>query len=99
MLGVASLHFQFEDRMQSAHRVAWIIANGQFDRSLCILHKCDNPVCVRPDHLFLGTVADNNQDKLDKGRMYTGDTRGEKSGNAKMTNAIVLENAGTVSCR
>jgi hypothetical protein len=50
---------------------------------LCVLHRCDNPACVRPDHLFLGTVADNNEDMIGKGRHVS--LRGERHGNAKLT--------------
>ncbi len=51
-----------------AHRVAWELANGPIDGSLWVLHKCDNPPCCNPDHLFLGTAADNNADRHSKGR-------------------------------
>jgi hypothetical protein len=51
-----------------AHRVAYQVAYGPFDPRLHVLHHCDNPTCVRPDHLFLGTQADNNMDRDMKGR-------------------------------
>ena len=54
-----------------AHRVSYIIHNGEFDKKLCVLHRCDNPPCVNPDHLFLGTVNDNNKDRHAKGRTVT----------------------------
>lgn len=50
-----------------AHRVSWYFAHGEHP-TLCVLHHCDNPRCVRPDHLFLGTKADNNRDMCAKGR-------------------------------
>lgn len=50
-----------------AHRVSWLFAHGE-DAALCVLHHCDNRRCVRPDHLFLGTKADNNRDMCAKGR-------------------------------
>lgn len=52
----------------AAHRVAWAIAFGSVPESLCVLHRCDNMACVRAEHLFLGTKADNNRDKAEKGR-------------------------------
>lgn len=54
-------------KRQYAHRVSWILAYGD-PGSLHVLHKCDNPKCVRPDHLFLGTHVDNMKDRDQKGR-------------------------------
>ncbi len=54
-------------RPHSAHRIAWVLAHGDPGRA-CVLHRCDVPACVRHDHLFLGTVADNNRDMWRKGR-------------------------------
>ncbi len=51
-----------------AHRVAWQIANGHIPAGLLILHKCDNPSCVNPDHLYAGTQKDNVRDKLERYR-------------------------------
>lgn len=51
-----------------AHRCSWIYTFGAIPDGLCVLHRCDNPPCVRPDHLFLGTQYDNIKDMISKGR-------------------------------
>jgi hypothetical protein len=59
----------------SAARVSWVIHRGQVPRKLQILHRCDTPLCVNPDHLFLGTPFDNKRDCLSKGRHSFGEHR------------------------
>lgn len=68
-----------------AHRAAWIRVNGAIPTGLVVCHKCDNGLCVNVNHMFLGTMSDNMQDCLQKGRLKTnlGDQRGQNNNNAK----------------
>ena len=56
--------------MVRAHRYAYEEFNGKFDNSLLVCHTCDNPLCVNPAHLFVGTAKDNVQDKVRKGKQH-----------------------------
>ena len=51
--------FKFEGKMEDAHRVSYKVFIGPIPENLHVLHKCDNPSCINPDHLFLGTQRDN----------------------------------------
>src|SRR6266404_4287882 len=59
-------------RIEKAHRMSWLIHNGELPKGVLILHKCDNPPCVRPDHLYAGTPKDNMQDAIKRGRFRPG---------------------------
>ena len=58
-----------------AHRYSYLLHYGDYDQSMQVCHHCDNPLCVRPDHLFLGTHADNMADRQAKGRQSRGSDR------------------------
>lgn len=77
------------DKKILTHRVAFMSKNGIIPDGMRILHKCDNPPCCNPNHLFLGTQADNVRDMHQKGRATK--VQGEKSHKAKLTNEEVLE--------
>ena len=75
-----------------AHRLSWMIHyDEEPTMNLWVLHKCDNPPCVRPDHLWLGTPSDNSQDREDKGRSNKIGVRGENSHFSKLIEKQVLE--------
>lgn len=74
---------------RGAHQVSYEAFNGVIPRGLVVRHTCDNPCCVNPDHLILGTQADNVADREARGRRK--DINGEKIGTAKLTAEKVLE--------
>ena|SRR3990172_13318213 len=90
-------------RILYAHRVAWGIANGlDIPPGIEVLHSCDNPICVNPTHLHLGTHRDNMLEKVSRGRHNS--PSGERSGMAKLTWESVrairkLYGTGTYSTR
>lgn len=76
-------------RVEHAHRVAYKLAYGDYDPNLHVLHRCDNPPCVNPKHLFLGTNYDNVMDRVRKNRGSR--PLGESNPNAKLSWAQVEE--------
>jgi hypothetical protein len=76
----------------SAHRFSWTIHRGVIPNGKHVLHRCDNPECSNPDHLFLGTPKENMRDAINKGRRNTGvRPSGEKHWKAKLTASQVLQ--------
>ena len=74
-------------RVYKAHRLSWEIHNGSIPSSLFVCHHCDNPPCVNPVHLFLGTALDNAKDMLAKGRCRV--SKGSSNGRAKLSEVNV----------
>ncbi len=72
-----------------AHRFAYKLFHGQLSKTDCVLHKCDNPICINHEHLFLGSRDDNNKDRNNKGRQFH--ARGELQGAHKLKEFQVLD--------
>jgi hypothetical protein len=72
---------KFGGREWQSHRLAYLFAKGDIPAGMCVCHRCDNPPCCNPSHLFLGTKAENHWDAVKKNRH----AHGEKSGKAKLT--------------
>ena len=70
-----------------AHRFSYQLHNGEIPKGMCVLHSCDKPGCVNPEHLHLGTNADNIREKVERGRC----AKGEKSPKSKLKTKDVIK--------
>ena len=80
---------RYSKRTQRAHRISWMLHYGEIPSGLDVCHHCDNRLCIRPNHLFLGTRQDNMKDAARKGRVFR--PRGAHSGKSKLTESAVLD--------
>ena len=78
--------FRINGKIDRAHRASWIIYHGSIPDGMCVCHKCDVPICVNPEHLFVGTASDNMRDAIKKGRLKR---RGDDSPRRILSEAVV----------
>jgi hypothetical protein len=76
-------------KTRRAHRIAWELTRGSIPKGKLVLHTCDNPPCVNPDHLYLGTDLDNARDRDRRGRRIA--PKGESNGRSKLTTEQIIE--------
>lgn len=94
--GYGEIHLKSgNSTVEYAHRISWMIHFGEIPSGMEVLHSCDNPPCIRPDHLFLGDQKRNLNDAISKGRMPIlvngSGAKGELHGMAKLTEEQVID--------
>jgi len=80
--------FQIGHKSFKAHRISYLLSIGPITEDMFICHHCDNPGCVRPSHLFMGTQTDNMRDAIVKGRV---NVLGINNGRSKLTERDIYE--------
>ena len=78
------------NKNEKAHRLSYKLFVGEIPQGLQVLHRCDTPSCINPDHLFLGTISDNMKDRHKKGRGVYPDQKGSNHSQSKLTEDDVL---------
>lgn len=79
--------FNLKGVTRRAHIASFHLFKSKIPRGMCVLHKCDVPECVNPDHLFIGSIKENNLDRHKKGRT----AKGERAGPSKLTADQVVQ--------